>query len=674
MSQRTAASPSSGTRRRTPAPPPLWRRLAAVGLMLIVIGYAISLMHWGEAFPGLDEASAQLPPYTNLAGGVLLVLAIAAYGLRRARGIDDPSDTHRSVEIARTAVASEMKMPIERVRVRIRRSLFRRIRRVRIQLLPRGHVTDDPGARLAEKLTPVLGQLRRSEWDPRKSLVTLVPGAPEPDDSQDDVPEAATDPVGRATQILDPVVKATSSAVAESTEEGRPTKIVLRHPTNLALGSSENRAKLVERIEQMMPESPNGHGWSAEVVPQRDEIVVFEQPAIPNYLLHPVLDYDSLFPGRRVLPCATGPNGEITGWDISRSTQKPHALLVGPTGGGKTNIITTLVVGAARQGARSEGDIEIWGLDPKQIELMALEGYPGVTQLAYTVEDMAALIDATYAEMQNRYTAVREKRLHPDELPALVVILDEFLILSSMLTYWWKAVKKGRGPCPQLNKLVQLLALARSAGIYLCLGIQRPDASVFPEGARDNLRFRASLDVLSPQGAEMMWHDRHIGTTPTNIRGRGVFTSLLTGDPMRAQGWHTPNVDSSEMYRRRLSPEHRQRVDELRPADYTPRGLTNDELWLPPSARSQISGGVEDEMRDVEEVVKARHLNPGDRIKLEDDSGRMTAAVVEEVEVDEDSDTVTLDVLFEEGGGRAEQHELDGAEEVWFLGQALGVG
>lgn len=296
---------------------------------------------------------------------------------------------------------------------------------------------------------------------------------------------------------------------------------------------------------------------------------------------------------------------------------------------------------------------------------MALEDLPGVAQLAFTVEQMASLIDAAYNEMHDRYTRIRNREIHPNELSPLVIFVDEYLILTSMLQLWWTNTKQKKGKPPQINNLRDILAMSRKAEIYVCIGVQRPDASLFVDGMRDNLKFRASTGALSPEGAGMMWGDRITGTIKSPYPGRGIVTGP-DNKPMDGQFWYTPSLDQHPMYRREMTQEERDRVDALFPNPYTPRTLTAEDLWLPDSVQRQQDGGVEEQMRDVAEVVRMQKLSEGDRVKLEDDSDQMSPAVVEQIEHDEDRGIVTLDILWE--GGSAEQKEFDEDEQTWYLG------
>jgi hypothetical protein len=668
-------------------PVPLWRLVLALALVIFVGSWGLSLMKWGASLPDLHEALLTGRLYAWWAAGALAGLALLLFLFRPASRVQlDGQDRLTPQQAAHLAVATELQLPQELrglVKVVIRWTrlphvatttrwpgwTLRRVARRVIIRVPAGRVTEDPGPRLALKLASVLGQLRRHRWDARKGRCVLVHGTPDPADDVE-VPEAATDPQKRAVQIFAPIVgKAVRADVATRDDQGHPTVINVRHGTNFKIDQA-NALALQSRVNPRMPTPHGDRGWGVRILPQSDTIQLYVRPPIPKLILHPVIDnYDSLFdpaiygPAPRILPCATGEDGVLAGWNISRKTQKPHALIVGSTGGGKTKTFLALIVGASRRGALA-GDIDIWGIDPKQIELMGLEGWPGVTHLAYTVEDMAALIDAAYDEMHHRYSLIRARKIHPDDLPPLLIFLDEFLILNAMLTYWWRVEKKGKGPCPQVNRVVEMLALSRSAGIYICIGIQRPDATQFNDGARDNLRFRASLGELSPQGATMMWNNQAVGTEPLGVVGRGMYTGP-NGLPMEAQGWLTPDLDPHPMYRDRLTPEWRERVEQLTPARYVPKSITKDDLWLPPSARPQRDGGIEDMMGAVQEVVLAKLLEVGQLIQVEDDSGRMSRAYVEQVDQDSEEGRVLVDIQWE--GGSAEQLDLADDDDVWLI-------
>lgn len=661
---------------------PLWWRVTFLGVMALALQYGLTLLPSDGLSGRLAGVATSHAMWFWLAGGALITIGILTRVLGGSGQDANPE------EVARTAVATHLKIPPEQVRVTVHRKLLPRVqrqhgprlrrdaRRVTIQL-PLGRVLEDPGTELARQLGGPLGPLRKHRWNSRSGKCVLVAGQP---DHSDEAPTAATDPRKRAEQVLIPVVgKELHSEVTQHDQDGSPSEITIRHEPTLRVNRDKSRA-LQQRVDERMP-THGDRGWGVDIQPERDTIRIYQRPAMPNFVPHPVIaDYTALFnsqdqcgadpalygPEPRVLPCATDEFNRICGWNISRKTNKPHALLIGPTGGGKTNAITTMVIGAARQGAVNS-DIAIWGIDPKMIELMGLTNFPGVTQLAFRIDDMAATITAAYNEMMHRYDLIAQYKIHPEDLPPLVLILDEYLILVSMLTYWWKNQKGGKGACPQINQLTQMLALSRSAMIYILLGVQRPDASLFSEGARDNLRFRGSLGELSPEGAKMVWNDESVGVRPVHTTGRGVILGP-DGAPVEAQYWYTPHIDPNPMYRDRLNPEDRSLVESLTPTMYSPRSLTLDDLELPSYGEAPRSGGVEFEMHDVQEVVRARDLNRGDIIKMEDESDRMSRAYVDDIDYDDQSRTASITIHWD--GGSAEDMDLSGDEQIWYVGQS----
>lgn len=658
----------------------------SVSARLAAAGFVVGAGGWG-----LDEVRDQLPttaswadvqaeldvalPWAYPVAGVLLgCSACASYARRRIRQRTDTSTADKSATVTaeqRAAAGAVKANPRDVVRVRTvysrDRWLRRRVRRVEVDYAG-GLLRDDPGIALAEAMSALLGvSLRPDSWDATSGRAVLVPGVivrPEPEPH-----EAEIDIVARARQVLERPLGADVRATVDAcSDDGAATEFTIVHPKVKGLVRPQAQQGMQEYLAGTLPAAPGGRGWGVDVDPRGDRIRVRALKPLPTYELHPVLDYASLAtgPNQLLLPFGTGEDDDKAVWDISASTDGPHMLVVGPSGTGKTATMRSVVVSATRQ------RLEVWGLDPKMIELMSLEGWPGVTRLGFVVEDLVGLIEATHAEMWDRYHRIARRQVLRDQLPPLIVVIDEYFILRAEINRWWGMLSREQkqewgstsSKCPILSKIDQMLALARSARVHLLIGVQRPDATLFDEGSRDNLGTRVSMGKLSPEGAGMMWDDRSVGILPPATKGR-AWATARQGHPAEYQCWWTPDLDPHEANRAKLAAEERDRVDELRPDPFEPQSVTASGLIVPvPVQRDRPAGGVEEEIADVTDIVRARDLAEDNTVKLERD-GEMVYATIEQVDHDDDSGIVVLDVLWD--GGGAEQLEVDDGEEIWLL-------
>lgn len=170
----------------------------------------------------------------------------------------------------------------------------------------------------------------------------------------------------------------------------------------------------------------------------------------------------------------------------------------------------------------------------------------------------------------------------------------------------------------------------------------------------------------------MVWEHPRIGTTPTGINGRGMATGR-DGHPVTMQAWWTPSLDSHPHAREAMSQAERDRVDALRPAAYgttTSWSTTTSGLAIPATAtadeRTHIpAGSAADATADVVDVLRARNLTAGMEIRLDDDSGDLADATIDEVEQETHGGPVRVDLTWDNGS--AEQIELEDGREVWVL-------
>lgn len=234
-----------------------------------------------------------------------------------------------------------------------------------------------------------------------------------------------------------------------------------------------------------------------------------------------------------------------------------------------TVAIANLAIEAARRG------IEVQGCDPKRVELMGLRGWPGVTRVATRVAEMIDLLEGAYQEMHWRYDLIERRQVRARDLKRTLIILDEWFVLVQLVKDYWKA-NGGKGEPPVLAHVRELAAMARRARIHLLVGVQRPDANLFGEGARDNFRFRLSLSKLSPEGANMMWGDYKTGTDlPARSQGRAVVET--SRGPRVGQVYYVPDPGDED-----LAAEDYQLLQALLPAGAS---------WDGPPAVEEPAGG-----------------------------------------------------------------------------------
>ncbi len=349
-------------------------------------------------------------------------------------------------------------------------------------------------------------------------------------------------------------------------ENGIETGYRISFDESMNTGSPGFRMKVEEALASLAGEHESGRNWTTDWYPDKGYLIMRLVTAMPTRVDHPL---DLVDENLRHLPYATGAADRIMFWDVSTSSNKPHCLIVGPTGGGKTSVIRTLLTEAARRG------IPFIGVDPKMIELDGLEGYPGCGAIIYDPIRAAMFVRALHDEMMARNAYIHQMKIEGSQLPLMIAVLDEFFILSGK---WQRLAKTGDDETKALLKELDplgawadLAVLARSAGIRLLLGVQRPDAGLFggaSGNARDNFGTRISLGNLSQDGAQMMWGDSTVGReVDTSVKGRGIALGD-DGNPVDAQMWWTPNVDKHPNKWNQLSDSEKAIIDGLAPAEH----------------------------------------------------------------------------------------------------------
>lgn len=664
-----------GTKARASAAPGR-RRLDLPWLILmtaVVVLAVAALLWWSPALVGLWPQSSIRDQATELANSAssvaasllwigLALLAVAAVTmtglgvLRRQR--------ERVAESVHAATRTRTPLTEFSRTVRLRRTPWGRPKALIVQLPP-DFASEDPAerAKVETAAARVLGGQWRGDWNERalrRGKVRLRPTTPGADTDSDN--PTMTDPDRVLTVARRIFGSQARLGTSQSDQDERLEQFTLIYPPHPRLSSPSTREAVANAMTQLLPGVWEVH-WDLE----SDTLRADRRPRLARvveYRPQPITDTNRW----RLQVAQAAGLADPASWNLDGKT--PHALVTGETGGGKTYAFLNLAVEALRRG------IPVIGVDPKMVELMAMEEWPGFERLATDPAEMAEVIAYLHDLMMYRYHLIRTRQLRRADLWPIVAFLDELLILQEVLNDHWareKAEKgiKGGSQHPAIRLIVRMAALARTARVHLAVGVQRPQATLFPEGARDNFRFRLSLGSLSAEGAQQMWDDAHIGTeVPADIPGRGTISTPV--GPREAQVYKLPELDLTvpdEQLSEADAELRRQLLDECRAAlalrpdrpvlDIGAVTLTKAPSTTPASP-TEDAAAIEPETV----LMPVSGLGVGDRIQAPDpdDADAWVEARIEEVGDPDDEGRILVD--YRTADGRPGQWDLDDNEQV----------
>jgi S-DNA-T family DNA segregation ATPase FtsK/SpoIIIE len=248
------------------------------------------------------------------------------------------------------------------------------------------------------------------------------------------------------------------------------------------------------------------------------------------------------------LPIGLGEDGEIYRLPLLGS----HVAIFGVTGAGKSYLVWAIIDQLAP--AIADGTVELWGIDPKAMELAA--GEPLFTRLAYRdPADYAELLEDAVIVMRERRARLRGvTRLHTPSSaePLIVILIDELAALA----YVNERDLKRRIE----NALGLLLSQGRAVGVTVVGAIQDPRKEVLP--ARDLFPVRIALRLTESEQVHLILgpgaRDRgaRADQIPPSLPGVGflqidgvaepvrVRFACVTDDHIRmlAAGWRPPSL------------------------------------------------------------------------------------------------------------------------------------
>lgn len=201
--------------------------------------------------------------------------------------------------------------------------------------------------------------------------------------------------------------------------------------------------------------------------------------------------------------------------DFTKSTNA-HLLVAGYTGTGKSTFIRQLIYGMSK--AYNSNHVQFYFSDLKDggKEAKICYNLSNVTEISTNIEYTNKLIDDMVNEMKergnltakyNKDTFNQLKKEGKTNKPYIIFIIDEFHRLRNQET---------------LNKIELLLSQARSAGIHLILGTQRPSADIIPGTIKANLSSFLSFRTNNELNSRIILDNNKAAHLPT-IPRRAIF-------------------------------------------------------------------------------------------------------------------------------------------------------
>lgn len=185
-----------------------------------------------------------------------------------------------------------------------------------------------------------------------------------------------------------------------------------------------------------------------------------------------------------------------------------HLIISGATNSGKSYALKYMMYGLSKE------KCDIWYCDFKnEVSFITdkIHCFTG-TDTIYALEKFYAL----YLDVKNKKTIINKTQ---------ILIMDEY---PAFLLYLESKDKKLAGEIKL--KVAEILMMGRSLNIGIWIAVQRPDASFFNSGAREQFMTSITLGRISPEVKKMLYAGE---TFPDRIYQVGEGVVLMDGMPLR---------------------------------------------------------------------------------------------------------------------------------------------
>ena len=255
-------------------------------------------------------------------------------------------------------------------------------------------------------------------------------------------------------------------------------------------------------------------------------------------------------PGGAGIPASGSISQRLSGQDIGglhrRGLLKPHMLIAGTTGSGKSVCINSLLISMLYKSTPQE--LRLIMVDPKMVEL---GGYNGIPHLLIPVvtdpKKAAGALQWAVTEMMKRYRMFAEAGVRDlagynhwaqgqeglEPLPKVVIVIDE---LADLMLVAAKEVEES---------ICRVAQMGRASGMHLVIATQRPSADVITGLMKANIPFRVAFAVASSLESRIILDT----TGAEKLVGKGdmLWFPLGAGKPLRVQGCFISDEEVAEV-------------------------------------------------------------------------------------------------------------------------------
>ena len=394
--------------------------LLAMGGLTIGLGVAAGTVPVSVQLPAVQAALAAVQEWAPTiakfllgAGLVVLLVGVSWRLLRRRR---------RQVR-ARVLTAASAATRVGIDGLSLRRARWARwgrgLRSGVLKYRPAEAVVEDWSETLAAVLAPHVAAPVTVRWIPRNCRFEITPRPVVPLRIEERSPQ-----LGKLVEALAHVIGALLVDQRRSAvdEDGSVQRLVARyaHTTRDIADTFRQRVQLV--LDAKAP-SPTGY-WTVRWDPAGNEVTVLPSQPLPRRA-----DYPVLMPGRdqqMIIPLGVGDGGQVVSWQPALF---PHLMAVGPTGTGKTVFLFGLIISCLLRGwvivLLDPKELSFRGFDPQALVGRGFAPWGGIVSVATTEAEMEEAIGFFHSNMRNRYAAIKGFEVSEDDLPPVLMIVDE---------------------------------------------------------------------------------------------------------------------------------------------------------------------------------------------------------------------------------------------------------